>query len=122
MSRRIPPASYAVPREGTTSRRTTVNPFGTPRLQKWRIPEGGNATGLLAAQLQHELARRFRGFINQSEEGSIAEFSRRHVGISYERLRAVLTGDMWMRLEDIALLADRMGLQMTMLSETPNEG
>lgn len=77
------------------------------------MPEGGTEVGLQAAQLQHALAHKFRGFLNQSEEGSIAEFARRHPEISYERLRAVLTGDMWMRLEDIAILTTLMGLNVT---------
>jgi hypothetical protein len=74
------------------------------------MPEGGSVLGQSAAKFQHETATKFRQLINLSEFGSVAEFSRNSPEISYERLRAILTGDMWMRLEDIALLASKLGV------------
>jgi hypothetical protein len=110
MARKVPPSAYAVPRAATTSRRSTINPFGTNRLKEWQMPEGGTTLGQAAAKLQHETAGIFRNLINQSHFGSVAELARNNSEISYERLRAILTGDMWMRFEDIALLASQLGV------------
>jgi hypothetical protein len=74
------------------------------------MPEGGTNLGQAAAKLQHETAGIFRNLINQSHFGSVAELARNNSEISYERLRAILTGDMWMRFEDIALLASQLGV------------
>lgn len=112
MPRKIPPSEYAVPRLATSGRRSTVNPFGTARLQNWQIPPGGTEIEKVAAQVQHQVARKFRDLINQSQFGSIAEFARANPEISYERLRSILAGDSWMRFQDMALLADRLGARL----------
>lgn len=112
MARKVAPSAYAIPRIATTSRRAAINPFGTNRLQEWEIPVGGTPLGLAAAQFQHETARKFRALINQSQLGSIAEFARSNPGISYERLRAILTGDTWMRLEDMVFVAGHLNTRL----------
>lgn len=112
MGRRLPPSAYAVAAPSGTARRPQVNPFGTPRLREWHLPEGGTEEGLGGAQIQHQFARKFRAAINEDESGSIAEFARRHPQFSYERLRAILTGDAWMRLEDVAALTRLLGLEL----------
>jgi hypothetical protein len=66
---------------------------------------GGSDTGLRAAQLQHQAARQLRDSILLSEWGSLAEFARQHDGVSYDRLRGILSGDVWMRFDDIAQLS-----------------
>lgn len=114
MARRLPPSAYAVAAPSGTARRPQVNPFGTPRLREWHLPEGGTEEGLGGAQIQHQFARKFRAAINEDESGSIAEFARRHPQFSYERLRAILTGDAWMRLEDVAALTRLLGLELSM--------
>lgn len=111
MARRLPPADYLEPVESTGPRRTTVNVFGTPRARTWRVPSGGSDAGLRAAKLQHQLARRFRDAIAVSDAGSVAEFTRRHDAFTYDRLRGILAGDVWMRLEDVAELAHLLGLR-----------
>lgn len=72
------------------------------------MPDGGTPLAQVAAQFQHDAARKFRDLLNTSQFGSIAEFARNTPEISYERLRAILTGDMWMRMEDIALLSQQL--------------
>lgn len=62
-----------------------------------------------AAHLQHELARQLRDAISSSDAGNIAEFARRHPTFTYDRLRGVLSGDIWMRLEDVAELSHLLG-------------
>lgn len=88
-----------------------VNVFGTPRARNWKIPAEGTTVGLAAAQLQHSAARRFRDAIAVSEWGSLAEFARRHDHLSYDRLRGILSGDIWMRLEDIAEMSELLGME-----------
>jgi hypothetical protein len=111
MARRVPPSAYAGQIPSSTARRASVNPFGTPRLKSWSLPEGGTQDGREAAELQHNLSLQLRAAINLSEEGSIAEFARQHSEISYERIRSILSGDAWMRLEDIAILMRHLGLK-----------
>ena len=75
------------------------------------MPAAGTEAGLRAAQLQHALARQFRDAISSSDEGNIAEFARRHSAFTYDRLRGILSGDVWMRLEDVAELSHLLGLR-----------
>lgn len=111
MPRRLPPNAYAVqiPAAGRL-KRDTVNPFGTRRLKAWTLPPGGTEAGLRAARLQHDTAQSLRDAIQKSEHGSVAEFSRTCPDLTYERLRAILSGDAWMRLEDIAIMTTHLGL------------
>lgn len=86
------------------------------------MPEGGTPLAQFAAQFQHDAARKFRDLLNQSQFGSVAEFARNTPEISYERLRAILTGDMWMRLEDIALISRQLNVRPVVNFETqPSE-
>ena len=112
VARKLPPSTYVEPVPSSASRRSLVNVFGTPRARLWRIPEGGSAIGLEAARLQHVVARQLRDAIAVSEWGSLAEFARQHVGISYDRLRGILSGDNWMRFEDVVELANLLGLNV----------
>ncbi|MEY4372686.1 MAG: hypothetical protein RL219_1455 [Actinomycetota bacterium] len=105
MARKLAPSAYVEPASSTAARRTLVNVFGTPRAKQWRVPASGTEAGLRAAQLQHELARQFRDAINASDAGNVSEFTRRHPAFTYDRLRGILSGDVWMRLEDIAELS-----------------
>lgn len=109
--RKPPPSAYVEPAQSSAARRTVVNVFGTPRARDWRIPEDGTRAGLLAAQLQHDIARRLRDAISEDDAGNVLEFTRRHPEVTYDRLRGVLSGDLWMRLEDVAQLADLLGLE-----------
>lgn len=111
MARKLAPSAFVEPAPSTAARRNLVNVFGTPRARKWRVPETGTDAGLRAAQLQHELARQFRDAIGTSEAGNIAEFARRHDAFTYDRLRGILSGDVWMRLEDVAELSHLLGLR-----------
>lgn len=63
-----------------------------------------------AARLQHDLATALRDAIARDDAGKIAEFVRRHPEFTYDRLRGILSGDMWMRLDDITELARLLGL------------
>ena len=110
VARKLPPSAYVDPVPSSASRRSVVNVFGTPRARQWKIPNDGTVVGMAAAQLQHSLARQFRDSIAVSEWGSLAEFARQHDHISYDRLRGILSGDMWMRFEDVAELSDLLGL------------
>jgi len=87
--------------------------FGTPRARVWRTPDEGTQRGLRAAQLQHEIARGLRDAIAVSEWGTVAEFARVHDSLTYDRLRGVLSGDLWMRLDDIAEATHLLGLAVT---------
>jgi hypothetical protein len=111
MLRPLPPSAYASQMPSFTTRRTAVNPFGTPRLKSWLIPEEGKQEGRQAAELQRHFSLQLRAAINPSEEGSIAEFVRQHSQISYERMPSILPGDASMRLEDIAILMRHLGLK-----------
>lgn len=111
MARKLAPSAYVEPAMSTAARRSLVNVFGTPRAKQWRVPASGTDVGLRAAQLQHELARQFRDVINASEAGNIAEFARRSPVFTYDRLRGILSGDVWMRLEDVAELSHLLGLR-----------
>lgn len=113
MPRKVPPAAYAVLQESGTARRSLVNPFGTGRLRDWRMPEGGTPEGLEGAQLQHRVVRKVREALLQRDEMSIAEFTREHDEFTYERLRSLLAGDAWMRMEDLAALSRLLGLSVT---------
>lgn len=113
MARKLPPSEYVEPAASTAARRSIVNVFGTPRARQWRVPSTGTEAGLRAAQLQHELAKQFRDAINESDAGNIAEFTRQHGAFTYDRLRGVLSGDVWMRLEDVAELSHLLGLRVT---------
>lgn len=105
MPRKIVPSGYLEPVRSAATKRTLVNVFGTPRARKWSVPAGGSKAGLRAAQLQHEIAMRLRDAIEASDAGNPSELVRRHDGITYDRLRGILSGDVWMRLEDVAELA-----------------
>lgn len=47
-----------------------------------------------------------------SEYSTPRELARQRPEIAYERLRAILAGDSWMRFEDLAALAEILGLEM----------
>lgn len=81
------------------------------------MPVAGTEAGLRAARLQHELARQFRDAINASDAGNVSEFTRRHPAFTYDRLRGILSGDVWMRLEDIAELSHLLGLRASVSVE-----
>ena len=115
VARKLPPSVYVDPAPSSASRRSLVNVFGTPRARTWKIPTDGTAVGLAAAQLQHSVARQFRDAIAVSEWGSLAEFARQHDQVSYDRLRGILSGDMWIRLEDVAELSDVLGLDVQVI-------
>jgi len=111
MARKLPPSAYAVPVPSTAGRRSVVNVFGTPRAREWVVPDGGTEVGKKAAQLQHEIAHQLRDTILLSEWGSLAEFARQHESVSYDRLRGVLSGDIWMRFEDIVEISTLLDLR-----------
>ena len=77
-----------------------------------RTTEDGSDGGLRAALLQHQIAQQIRDVIADSDAGTLAELCRRHRHLSYERLRGVLAGDVWMRLEDIAETAHVLELDV----------
>ena len=110
--RKLPPSAYAEPRPASTARRAVINPFGTPQAEVWAVPEDGTDGGLRAALLQHQIAQQIRDAIANSEAGTLAELCRRHRQLSYERLRGVLAGDVWMRLDDIAEIAHVLELDV----------
>ena len=114
MARKLPPSAYTVPVPSTAGRRSVVNVFGTPRAREWVVPDGGTEVGKKAAQLQHEIAHQLRDTILLSEWGSLAEFARQHESVSYDRLRGVLSGDIWMRLEDIVEISSLLDLLANM--------
>jgi hypothetical protein len=111
MARKLAPSAYVEPASSTAARRSLVNVFGTPRAKQWRVPVSGTEAGLRAAQLQHELAKQFRDAINASDAGNVSEFTRRNPAFTYDRLRGILSGDVWMRLEDMAELSHLLGLR-----------
>ena len=111
MARKLPPSAYVVPVPSTAGRRSVVNVFGTPRAREWVVPEGGTEVGKKAAVLQHEIAHQLRATILLSEWGSLAEFARQHESVSYDRLRGVLSGDIWMRFEDIVEISTLLDLR-----------
>jgi hypothetical protein len=113
MPRKVPPSAYVEPLPASTARRAVVNPFGTLQAETWAVPAGGTDSGLRAAVLQHQIAQQLREAITTSEPGTLAELCRQHAGLSYERLRGVLAGDVWMRLDDIAEMAHALGLTAT---------
>ncbi len=117
MPRKLAPSEYLEPANSTASRRAVVNVFGTPRARQWRVPPGGTDAGLRAAQLQHQMAKQLRDAITAGEAGNIAEFTRRHGAFTYDRLRGILSGDVWMRLEDVAELSHLLGLRMAIALE-----
>jgi hypothetical protein len=121
VARKLPPSAYIEPARSSASRRTLVNVFGTPRARKWKLPSGGTAVGLAAAQLQHQIAWEFRDAIALSEWGSLAEFARQHDGVSYDRFRGVLSGDVWMRTEDFVELAELLGLRARIVLESTEQ-
>ena len=111
MARKLPPSAYVVPVPSTAGRRSVVNVFGTPRAREWVVPDGGTEVGKKAAELQHEIAHQLRDTILLSEWGSLAEFARQHESVSYDRLRGVLSGDIWMRFEDIVEISTLLDLR-----------
>lgn len=121
VARKLPPSAYVEPVRSSASRRTLVNVFGTPRARKWKVPTGGTAVGLAAAQMQHQVAWELRDAIALSEWGSLAEFARQHDGVSYDRFRGVLSGDVWIRIEDIVELTALLGLHMRINWEKSEE-
>ena len=121
MPRRLPPSTYLEPGESTAARRTRVNVFGTPRARSWRVPDGGTEQSLRAAQLQHAIAVQLRDAITVSEYGNQAEFARRRPEFTYDRLRGVLSGDIWMRLEDITEISHLLGVQPLVNLEESNQ-
>lgn len=118
MPRKVPPSAYVEPLPASTARRAVVNPFGTLQAEAWAVPAGGTDSGLRAAVLQHQIAQQLREAITTSEPGTLAELCRRRDGLSYERLRGVLAGDVWMRLEDAVELAHVLELELV-VSMTP---
>lgn len=76
--------------------------------------------GLNAAKMQHEVAMQLRVAILASQYGTPRELARQHPDISYERLRALLSGDAWMRFEDMAAVAAILGLELHMTLLGPN--
>lgn len=121
MARKLAPSAYVEPASSTAARRTLVNVFGTPRAKRWRVPASGTEAGLRAAQLQHELSRQFRDAINASDAGNVSEFTRRHPAFTYDRLRGILSGDVWMRLEDVAELSHLLGLRAMCVLEAQDD-
>lgn len=121
MARKLAPSAYVEPAASTAARRSLVNVFGTPRARDWRVPPAGTEAGLRAARLQHALARQFRDAIGASDEGNIAEFARRHPSFTYDRLRGILSGDVWMRLEDVADLSHLLSLRASVTLEALDE-
>jgi ADP-ribose pyrophosphatase YjhB (NUDIX family) len=117
MARRISPSAYVRPVETSAAKRPLVNVFETPRANVWSVPDGGTEVGLRAAQLQHEVARQVRDAISTSQWLSLAEFARSNGSFTYDRLRGILSGDLWMRLEDVAELAQILGLHPRLLLE-----
>ncbi len=118
MARKLAPSAYVEPASSTAARRNWVNVFGTPRARQWRVPTSGTEAGLRAARLQHELALQLREAITASEAGNIAEFTRRNPVFTYDRLRGILSGDVWMRLEDVAELSHLLGLRAVFSLDT----
>jgi len=112
MARRLPPSAYVVPIERSGGRRTLINPFGTSADINWQIPVGGDENSLRAAQLQHRLATRFRSEITNSEWGTTSDLVADSDLLTYDRTRAILAGDLWMRLDDIAALSHQLGLEV----------
>ena len=112
MARKLRPSAYAVPVQSKTGNRSIINVFGTLRARDWLVSEGGTDAGKRAAELQHQIAHQIRDAILLSEWGSLAEFARQHQDISYDRLRGVLSGDIWMRLEDVAEWSNLLGLEI----------
>lgn len=110
MARRLPPSAYVVPIERSEGRRTLINPFGAADKVMWQVPDGGDENSLRAAQLQHRLATRFRSAITNSHWGTTSDFVADSDLLTYDRTRAILAGDLWMRLEDIAALSHQLGL------------
>ncbi len=121
MPRRVPPSSYVEPGKSTAPRRPEVNLFGTPRARVWRVPEGGTEAGLRGAQLQHQISRQLRHAITVSDYGTARALAREHQGISYDRLRGILSGDVWMRIEDIAELSHLLGVEPIVSLEEATE-
>jgi len=117
MTRRVPPSAYLEPVRSSASRRTQVNAFGTPRARVWQMPVGGTSAGMRAAKLQNSVARQLRDAISMSQWGSLAEFARQHDEFTYDRLRGTLSGDLWMRLEDVAEISYLLGLRPRLLVE-----
>lgn len=122
MPRRVPPSSYVEPGKSTAPRRPEVNLFGTPRARVWRVPEGGTEAGLRGAQLQHQISRQLRDAITVSDYGTARALAREKKGISYDRLRGILSGDIWMRLEDVAELAHLLRLAPVVALEEEKHG
>ena len=110
MARKLQPCAFVQLAESTSAKRTQVNVFGTARARNWFIPEDGSEKELLAAQLQHRIAVQIRGAITQSDAGNPAEFARRHDELTYARLRGVLSGSLWMRMDDLSGIAHLLGL------------
>ena len=67
--------------------------------------------------MQHDLARQFRDAITESDAGNVAEFTRRNPVFTYDRLRGILSGDVWMRMEDIAELSHLLSRRVSISIE-----
>jgi hypothetical protein len=111
MPRKLVPAAYLEPIGATTGRRSIMNVFGTSRARSWCMPDGGTDAGIRAARFQHDIALQLRAAIAASESKTVAEFVRRNDGFTYDRLRAILSGDLWMRLDDVVELSHLLGLR-----------
>ncbi|MDA3014850.1 MAG: hypothetical protein O3A89_04710 [Actinomycetota bacterium] len=121
MARRLPPSAYVVPIPRGAGRRTAINPFGTDEKITWQIPDGGDENLLRAAQLQHRLALRFRTEITNSPWGTTSDLVAESDDLTYDRTRAVLAGDLWMRLDDITALSHQLGLHALFGSEARHD-
>ena len=75
------------------------------------MPEGGTDAGIRAARFQHDIALQLREAIAASDSKTVAEFVRRSDGFTYDRVRAILSGDLWMRLDDVVELSHQLGLR-----------
>lgn len=121
MPRKLVPATYLEAIGTTAGRRSTTNVFGTSRVRMWVMPNGGTDAGLRAARFQHEIALQLREAIAASESKTVAEFVRRNDGFTYDRVRAILSGDLWMRLDDVVELSHQLGLRPSVRLEAADE-
>jgi hypothetical protein len=121
MPRKLVPAAYLEPIGATVGRRSNVNVFGTPMARSWCMPDGGTDAGIRAARFQHDIAIQLRGAIAVSESKTVAEFVRRNDGFTYDRVRAILSGDLWMRLDDVVELSHQLGLRPSVRLEPEDD-
>lgn len=92
-SPRFRPRSYCEPAEH----------FGTELPVRWRNAARMSSAELdqrEASRMQHSLARRI-GTVIKAEDSTIGKYAD-EVGITYSRMRRLLSGEIIMRLEDVA--------------------